>query len=326
MKLPHRRQFLHLAAGAAALPAASRIAKAQAYPTRPVRMIVPYPPGGVSDIIGRLIGQSLAERLGQPFIIENRAGAGSSIGTEAAVNAAPNGYTLLLAGSSNSINATFYPKLSYNFIRDTAPVATIIRAPQILEVNPSVPANAVRELIAYAKANPGKLNFASAGNGGLSHLAGELFKMMAGVDIVHVPYRGAALALTDMLGGQVQVMFDIAPSSIEHIRADRLRALAVTSPTRSEVLPDLPAVAEFVPGYEATNVNGVVAPGKTPADIVDRLNREINASLADPRMKARLADLGGAALAGSPADYGKIIADETEKWAKVVKFSGARAE
>jgi tripartite-type tricarboxylate transporter receptor subunit TctC len=325
MKL-QRRQFLHLAAGAAAVPAASRIATAQAYPTRPVRIIVPYPPGGVSDIIGRLIGQSLSERLGQPFIIENRAGAGSSIGTEAAVNAAPDGYTLLLAGSSNSINATFYPKLSYNFIRDTAPVATIIRSPQILEVNPSVPVTTVPEFIAYAKANPGRLNYASAGNGGISHLAGELFKMMAGVDLVHVPYRGAAPAVTDLIGGQVQVMFDIAPSSIEHIRAGRLRALAVTSPARSEVLPDLPAAAAFVPGYEATSVNGVVAPGKTPADIVDRLNHEINACLADPKMKARLADLGGAALSGSPADYGKIIADETEKWGKVVKFAGAKPE
>jgi tripartite-type tricarboxylate transporter receptor subunit TctC len=242
------------------------------------------------------------------------------------VNAVPDGYTLFLAGSSNAINATFYQKLNYNFIRDIAPVASVIRAPLITEVNQSVPAKIFPEFIAYAKAKSGKLNYGSAGNGGLSHLAGELFKMMAGVNMVHVPYRGAALALTDLLGGQVQVMFDTAPSSIEHIRAGRLRALAVTSPTRSEVMPDLPAVAEFVPGCEASNVNGVGVPRKTPADIVDKLNQEINACLADPKMQARLADLGGAALAGSPADYGKIIADETEKWGKVVKFVGAKPD
>jgi tripartite-type tricarboxylate transporter receptor subunit TctC len=323
MKLP-RRQFLHLAAGAAVLPAVSRIARAQTYPTRPVRFIIPFPPGGVSDIIGRLMGQWLSDRLGQPFVIENRPGAASNIGTEAAVNAAPDGYTLLLVGSPNAINTTFYEKLNYNFIRDIAPVASVVRSPQVMEVNPSFPAKTVPEFIAYAKANPGKLNFASPGIGTPSHVSGELFKMMAGLDMVHVPYRGAALALTDMLGGQVQVMFDNPASSIEHIRAGRLRALAVTTATRSEVLPDVPTMREFLPGYEASNVNGVGVPTKTPTDIVDKLNKEINAALANPTMKARLADLGGTAFAGSPADFGKLIAEETEKWAKVVKFAGIK--
>jgi tripartite-type tricarboxylate transporter receptor subunit TctC len=325
MKL-NRRRFLHLAAGAAALPASSRLARAQAYPTRPVRFIVPFPPGGVSDIIGRLMAQWLSDRLGQPFIIENRPGAGSTLGTETAVNAAPDGYTLLLVGSSNAIHATLYEKLGYNFIRDIAPVASVVRQPHIMEVHPSFPAKTVPQFIAYAKANPSTLNMGSSGNGGLSHVAGELFKMMAGVSMVHVPYRGAALGLTDLIGGQIHVMFDNAVSSIEHIRAGRLRALAVTSATRSDVLPDVPTVGDFLPGYEASNVNGIGVPRKTPAEIVDKLSREINAAIADPKIKARLADLGGMVLAGSPAEFGKLMVDETEKWRRVVKFSGARAE
>jgi tripartite-type tricarboxylate transporter receptor subunit TctC len=321
-----RRQFLQLAGTTTALPVIVRVARAQTYPTRPVRFIVPFPPGGVSDIMGRLMGQWLSGRLGQPFVIENRPGAGSSLGTEAAVNTTPDGYTLILVGSPNAINATLYEKLNYNFIRDIAPVASVVRSPQVMEVNPSFPAKTVPEFIAYAKANPGKLNMASAGIGSTSQMAGELFKMMAGVDMVHVPYRGAALALTDLLGGQVQVMFDNPASSIEHIRAGRLRALAVTTATRSEVLPDVPAMAEFLPGYEASNVNGVGVPRKTPTDIVDKLNKEINAALADPTMKARLADLGGTAFAGSPGDFRKLIAEETEKWAGVVKFAGIKPE
>ena len=297
MKLP-RRKFLHLAAGAAALPAVSRVAWAQAYPTRPVRIIVGLPPGGATDIVARLIGQWLSERLGQPFVIENRPGAGTNIGTEAVVRAPPDGYTLLLVGRRNAINATLYDKLNFNFIRDIAPVAGIIRVPLVMVVNPSVPAKTVPEFIAYAKANPGKINMASAGIGTPGHVAGELFKMMAGVDMVHVPYRGAAPALTDLLGGQVQVMFGTTVSSIEHIRAGKLRALAVTTATRSEALPDIPTVGEFVPGYEASAVFGIGAPRNTPAEIVDKLNKEINAALADPKIKARLADLGGAVLAG----------------------------
>ena len=324
--LGHRRQFLHLAAGAAALPAVSRIARAQTYPTRPVRIIVGFPPGGAADIAARLMGQWLSERLGQPFVIENRPGAGSNIATEAVVRAPADGYTLLLVSTSNAINATLYDKLNFNFIRDIAPVAGIIRVPHVMEVNPSVPAKTVPEFIAYAKANPGKINMASAGIGAAPHVSGELFKMMTGVDMVHVPYRGAAPALTDLLGGQVQVMFDTMPSSIEYIRAGKLRALAVTTATRSEALPDIPTVGDFVPGYEASAWYGVGAPKNTPAEIVDKLNKEINAGLADPKMKARLADLGGTVLAGSPADFGKLIADETEKWAKVVKFAGIKPE
>ena len=325
MKLP-RRNFLHLAAGAAALPAVSRIARAQAYPSRPVRLIVPVAPAGAGDILARLMGQWLSERLGQPFIIENRPGGGNNIGTEAVVRAPADGYTLLLAGTPNTVNVTLYEKLNFNFIRDIAPVAGVIRGGFVMVVNPSVPAKSVPEFIAYAKANPRKLNMASAGNGTASHVAGELFKMMAGVDMVHVPYRGGGPALNDLLGGQVQVMFPTTVSSIGYIRSGRLRALAVTAATRSDALPDIPTVGEFLPGYEASNWFGVGAPKATPAEIVEKLNKEINAALADPKLKARLADLGGDMLAGSPADFGKLIADETEKWAKVVKFAGIKAE
>ena len=325
MKLP-RRRFLHLAAGAAALPAASRIARAQAYPSRPVRIVVPFAAGGSTDIIARLIGQWLSERLGQQFVIENRPGAGSNIGTEVVVNAPPDGYTLLLVGASSAINATLYEKLSFNFLRDIAPVSGIISIPFIMAVNPSFPAKTVSEFIAYARANPGKVNMASGGNGTAGHLSGELFKMMAGVNMVHVPYRGEAPALTDMLGGQVQAMFGTMPASIEYVRAGKLRPLAVTSARRSELLPDLPTVGDFVPGYETSAWQGIGAPKNTPAEIINKLNKEINAGLADPKIKARVADMGGTVLAGSPADFGKLIADETEKWAKVVKFSGAKPE
>jgi tripartite-type tricarboxylate transporter receptor subunit TctC len=325
MKLP-RRHFLHLAAGAATLPAASRIARAQAYPTRPVRLVVFFPPGGVGDILARLMGQSLSQRLGQAFVIENRPGAGGNIGTEAVVRASPDGYTLLWATSPNAINATFYDKLNYDFMRDIVPVAATIRVPNVMVVNPTLPAKTVPDFIAYAKANPGKLNMASGGNGVPSHVAGELFKMMAGVNMVHVPYRGAAPALTDLLAGQVQVLFDAVPSSIEYIRTGKLRPLAVTTATRSEVLPDIPTLGDFLPGFEASTWFGVGAPNNTPTDIVEKLNREINAVLVDPTMKARIADLGGTALPASPADFGKLIADETEKWAKVIKFAGIKPE
>jgi tripartite-type tricarboxylate transporter receptor subunit TctC len=325
MKLP-RRQFLHLAAGAAALPAVSRIARAQAYPSRPVRLIVPIAPAGGGDILARLMGQWLSERLGQPFIIENRPGGGGNIGTEAVVRAPADGYTLLLVGSFNAVNATFYDKLNYNFIRDIAPVAGIIRAPYVMAVNPTVPAKTVPEFIAYAKAHPGEISFASAGTGTGSHIAGELFKMMAGVDMVHVPYRSGGPAVTNLLAGQVQVLFNPPPASIAHIRAGRLRALAVTTATRSDALPDVPTVGEFVPGYEASTWYGVGVPKKTPAEIVDKLNKEINAALADPGMKARIVDLGGDALVLSPADFGRLIADETEKWGKVIRAVNIRPE
>src|SRR5712692_9211799 len=321
-----RRRFLRLAGAAIALPAVSRIASAQAYPTRPVRLIIGYPPGGSADITARLVGQWLSERLGQPFIIESRPGGGTYIATVAVVRAAPDGYTLLLVAPANAINATLYDKLNYNFLRDIAPVAGLVRFPNVMVVNPSVPAKTVPEFIAYAKANPGKLNMASSGNGSTIHVSGELFKMMTGVNMVHVPYRGGAPALTDMISGQVQVMFDNVPTSIEFIRAGKLRALAVTTATRSEVLPDLPTVADFVPGYEASAWYGVGVPKGTPDDIIDKLNKEINAILADPKAKARLADLGASLLAGSPADFGKLVADETEKWGKVVKFSGAKPD
>jgi tripartite-type tricarboxylate transporter receptor subunit TctC len=321
-----RRQFLHLAAGAAALPAVSRFAWAQAYPARPVRLILGYPPGGSADITARLIGQWLSERLGQPFILENRPGAGTNLATDAAVRAAPDGYTLLLVAPANAINATLYDKLNHNFIRDIAPVAGIIRFPNVMEVHPSVPVKTVPEFIAYAKANPGKLNMASSGNGSTIHMSGELFKMMTGVDLVHVPYRGGALALTDMLGGQVQVMFDNLPTSAEYIKTGKLRGLAVTSAIRSDVLPDLPTVGDFVPGYEASAWYGIGAPKDTPPEIIDKLNKAVNAILADPKAKARFADLGASLLPGSPADFGKLNADETEKWGKVVKFCGAKAD
>jgi tripartite-type tricarboxylate transporter receptor subunit TctC len=324
MKLP-RREFLYLA-GAAALPTVSRIATAQAYPARPVRIIVGFAPGGATDIMARLMGQWLSERLGQQFVIENRPGAGSNIGTEAVVNAAPDGYTLLVVTSVNAINATLYEKLNFNLIRDVAPVASIHREPFVMEVNPSMPVKTVPEFIAHAKANPGKINMASAGIGSGNHVAGELFKMMTGVNLVHVPYRGAGPALVDLLGGQVQVMFATMSSSIEYVRAGKLRALAVTTSTRSPVLPDIPTVTEIVPGYESSFWTGVGAPKDTPAEIVDRLNKEINAALADPNMKARLAELGATALPGFPADFGKLIAEETEKWGKVVKFAGIKAE
>jgi tripartite-type tricarboxylate transporter receptor subunit TctC len=323
MKLP-RRKFLHLTAGAAALPAMSRIARAQSYPARPVRLIVPIAPAGASDITARLIGQWLSERLGQQFVIDNRPGGGGNIGTEAVVRAPADGYTLLLVGGFNAVNATFYDKLNYNFIRDIAPVASIIRTPFVMAVNPTVPAKSVPEFIAYASS--GKINYASAGTGTSTHLTGELFKMMAGVDMVHVPYRGGGPALNDLLAGQVQVMFPTTVSSIGYIRAGRLRALAVTAAARSDALPDIPTVAEFVPDYEASNWFGVGAPKATPAEIVEKLNTEINAGLADPKMKARLADLGGTVLAGSPAEFGKLIAEETEKWGKVVKFTAIKAD
>jgi tripartite-type tricarboxylate transporter receptor subunit TctC len=325
MKLP-RRNFLHLAAGAAALPAVSGIAKAQTYPTRPVRLIVPLAPGGATDIIARLIGQWLSERLGQPSIVENRPGAGTNLGTEAVVRAPPDGYTLLLVSTPNAINATLYDKLNFNFIRDIASVAGIISHPLVIVMNPSVPAKTVPEFIAYAKANPRKLNMASPGNGTLNHVSGELFKMMAGVDMVHVPYRSGGPALTDLIAGQVQVMFPATVSSIEYIRDGRLRALAVTTATRSELLPDIPTVGEFVPGYEASGWFGVGAPKATPAEIVEKLNKEINAGLADPKLKARLADVGGDALALSPADFEKLIADETEKWGKVIRAANIKPE
>jgi tripartite-type tricarboxylate transporter receptor subunit TctC len=325
MKLP-RRQFLHLAAGAAALPAVSRIAWAQDYPSRPVRIVVGLTAGSASDIVARLMGQWLSERLGQQFIVENRPGAGTNIAAEAVVRSAPDGYTLLLAASPNAINASLYEKLSFNFIRDIAPVAAISREPNVVLVNPSVPTRTVPEFIAYAKANPGRINMASAGNGTTSHLAGEMFKMMAGIDLVHVPYRGGGPALTDLLAGQVQVFFPPMVVPIGQVRAGKLRALAVTTATRSEALPEIPTVGEFVPGYEASVWFGLGAPKGTPAEIIDKLNRETNAALADPKIKARIAESGGNALAGSPADFGKLIADETEKWGKLIRAANIKAD
>jgi tripartite-type tricarboxylate transporter receptor subunit TctC len=316
---PNRRQFLHLAAGAGAVPAVSRIARAQAYPARPVRIIVGYPSGGSNDILARLMAQWLSERMGQQFVIENRPGAGSNIATEAVVRADPDGYTLLMVSAANMSNAALYDKLTYNFIRDIAPVAGVMRVPLVMEVNPSIPAKTVPEFIAYAKANPGKINFASGGIGTSIHLSGELFKMMTGIEMQHVPYRGNGPALTDLLGGQVQIMFDTMPAAIGYVRAGQLRALAVTTAMRSEALPDIPTVGEYVPGYEASSLYGVAAPSNTPAEIVDKLNREINVALADPVMQTRLADLGGIVIAGSPADFGKLIAVETDKWAKVIR-------
>ena len=325
MKLP-RRTFLHLAAGAAALPALWRIASALDYPSRPVRWIVGFAPGGGNDIVARLMGQWLSERLGQQFVIENRPGAGTNIATEVVVRAPADGYTLLLAASPAAINATLYDKLNFNFIRDIAPVAGIMRVPNVLVVHPSVPAKTIPEFIAYAKANPGKINMASGGVGGTSHVSGELFNMMAGVNMIHVPYRGVAPALTDLLGGQVQVTFATMPSSIEYIRDGKLRALAVTTATRSEILPDVPTVGQFVPGYEASTWYGVGAPKGTPAEVIDKLNRETNEILADPKAKARLADLGGTTLVGSPADFGKLIAEETEKWGNVIRVLNIKAD
>src|SRR5499425_2707446 len=325
MKLP-RRKFLHLAAGAASLPAASGLARAQAYPSRPVRLIVPFGPAGATDITARLIGQWLSERLGQQFVIENRPGAGSNVGTEAVVRAAPDGYTLGLFGAPSAINATLYDKLNFNFVRDIAPIAPIVRFPYIMVVNPSVSAKTLPEFIAYAKANPGKINMASPGIGSTPHVNGELFKVMTGTNLVHVPYRSAAAAITDLLSGQVQLYFGTTASSLEYVRTGKLRALAVTIERRLDALPDSPAAGEFVSGYEATPWYGVGVARNTPAEIVDKLNKEINAGLADPKLRARLADLGGTVLAGSSADFGKLIAAETEKWGKVVKFVGIKAD
>jgi tripartite-type tricarboxylate transporter receptor subunit TctC len=321
-----RRVFLQLAAAAVALPAVSRLAKAQAYPARPVRIIVGFPAGGPTDINARVMAQWLSERLGQQFVVENRPGAASNIGTEAALRAPADGYTLLQVSSSNAVNATFYDNLSFNILTDTSPVGAIIRVPFVMEVNPSVPAKTVPEFIAYAKANPGKINMASGGIGTSIHIAGELFKMMAGVNLVHVPYRGSAPALTDMLSGQVQVMFDIMTSSMGHIRSGALRALAVTTAKRSEALPELPTVGDFLPGYEASAWYGIAAPKGTPNEIIEKVNVAMNAGLANPGVKARLAELGGTVIPGTPADFGKLVADEVEKWGKVVKFSGAKPE
>jgi tripartite-type tricarboxylate transporter receptor subunit TctC len=325
MKLP-RRKFLHLAAGAAVLPALSRMARAQAYPARPVRIVVAFPAGGSSDIVARLMGQWLSERLGQTFIIENRPGAGTNIGTEVVVRAAPDGYTLLLAVTPSAIAATLYEKLNFDFIRDIAPVASILRSPNVMVVNPSFPAKTVPEFIAYAKANPGKINMASAGMGSANHVFGELFMIMAGIDLVHVPYRGEAPALTGLLGGQVQVMFPTVTASIQFIQAGKLRPLAVTTADRSDLLPDIPIVGDVLTGYEASTWYGICAPKNTPAEIIEKLNRATNAALADPNTKAQLADIGGAVLAGSPAEFGKLIADDTEKWGKVIRTANIKPE
>jgi tripartite-type tricarboxylate transporter receptor subunit TctC len=325
MKLS-RRSLLHLSAGAVALPALSCRARAQTYPARPIRLIIGYTPGGSADITARLTGQWLSERLGQSVIVESRPGGGTNIATEAVVRAPPDGYTLLLVAPANAINATLYDKLSFDFLRDIVPVAGIIRFPNVVDVNPSLPVKSIPELIAYAKTNPGKLNMASSGNGSTIHMSGELFKMMTGINMVHVPYRGGAPALTDLIAGQVHVMFDNLPTSAEHVRSGRLRGLAVTGTARSHVLPDLPTVADFLPGYEASAWYGLGAPRNTPAAVIDRLNDAVNAILADPTSQGRFAELGASLLPGSPADFGKLLADETEKWGKVVKFAGAKPD
>jgi tripartite-type tricarboxylate transporter receptor subunit TctC len=321
-----RRQFLRLAAGAAALPAASRIAKAQTYPSRPVRLIIGYTPGGSADLTARLMGQWLSERLGQSFVIENRPGGGTNIATEAVVRAAPDGYTLLLVAPANAINATLYDKLPFDFLRDSAPVGGTMLLTNVMVVPPSVPANTVAEFIDYVKANPGNVYFASSGTGASPHMSGELFKAMTGINMVHVPYRGAGPAMTDLLPGRVQVMFDNLPSSIQHIRAGRLRALGVTSAKRSDALPDVPAIGETVAGYVVDVWNGICVPKGTPPEIIATLNRAVNEVLADPRLQARFAELGGAPMPTTPAAFGKLVADETEKWAKVVKLSGAKPD
>ena len=321
-----RRQFLRLIAGAAALSASSRTTRAQTYPSRPIRWVVGFAPGGGNDIVARLMGQWLSERTGQPFIIENRPGGGTNIATEAVVNAPPDGYTFLLAGLPNASNASLFGKLNFNFIRDITPVAGIVRIPNVIVVNPSVPAKTVPEFIAYAKANPGKINMASAGSASAGHLAGELFKMMADVNLVHVPYRGNGPALSDLLGGQVEVLFASLPSSIEYIKAGKLRGIAMTSAKRSDALPELPTIGEYVPGYEMSAWFGVGVPKGTPAEVIDKINKEINAGLADPKMKERFTDLGGIAIGGSPADFGALIADETAKWAKVIRAANIKAD
>ena len=322
----NRRRLLRLAAGAAALPIVSRSAWAQAYPTRPVHIIVPLAPAGTVDIIARLMGQWLSERLDQQFVVENRPGAGTTLGTEAVVRALPDGYTLLMIDVSAAFNATLYDKLNFNFIRDIAPIANVVRVPNVIAVHPSFPARTIPEFLAYAKANPGKITMATAGVGSSSHVFGELFMMLAGVKLVAVPYRGGGPALVDMLSGQVNVIFVPTTASIEYVRTGKLRALGVSSITRVEILPDLPAVAEFVPGYEASSWLGLCAPRNTPVEIIDKLNREINAGLSDPRIKARFADIGGAALPGSPADFSKLIVDETEKWAKVIRAANIKSD
>ncbi len=321
-----RRKFLHVAAGAAAFPAISSMTWAQTYPSRSVRLIVPFPPGGPNDVFARLIGQWLSERLGQPFIIDHRPGAGGNIGTEVVVKAAPDGYTLLLINSNHTVNATLYDKLNYNFIRDIVPIVAIIRLPLVLVLNPLLPAKTLLEFIAHAKANPGKLNYASVGNGSTPHVAGELFKMMTGIDIVHVPYRGAVQALTDLISGQVQAMFIVPGVVTEHIKAGKLCAVAVTAATRSDVLPDLPTVGSIVAGYDATTWFGIGAPKNMPSEIVDKLNKEINAALANPKIKAQLADLGGTALTLSPTEFAKLIADDTEKWGKVIRAANIKPD
>ena len=326
MKLPHRRQFLHLAVGAAALPTLPRIARAQTYPSRPVRLIVGYAPAGAGDISTRLMGQWLSERLGQQFIVENRPGAGTNIATEAVVRAAQDGYTLLMSSTANAINSTLYERLNFNFIRDLTPIAGIMRVPHVIVVHPSFSAKTLPEFIAYAKANPGKLAWASPGAGTAGHVCGELFKMMAGLNMVHVPYRGGGAAMADLLSGQLQAYVGAMTSSLEYVKAGSLRALAVTTATRSEALPEISTVSDFVPGFETSDWGGVSGPKGTPAEIIDRLNKEINAGLADPKIKARFADLGATVIPGSPADFGKLIAEETEKWAKVVRFAGIKAE
>ena len=324
MKFPHRRKFLHLAAGAVALPVLPHIARAQRYPTRPVRIILGVPAGGAADIVARLTGQRLSERLGQAFVIENRPGGGGNIATEAVVRALPDGHTLLLVNPTNAINATLYEKLNFNFLRDIIPVASVFHAPNVMVINPLVPAKSVPDFIDYAKANPAKINMASPGVGTSPHLAGELFKMMAGINMIHVPYRTPPVA--DLIAGQVQVSFSTVPAAIEYIKTGKVRALAVTDAARLDVLSDIPTVGDFLPGYEASAFYGIGAPKNMPTEIVDTLNKEINAALGDPKIKARLADLGGTVISGSPADFGKLVAVETEKWAKVVKFSGAKAE
>ena len=321
-----RREFLRLATAAVAVPAASRLAWAEAYPAHPVRVIVGFAPGSTSDTLARLIGQWLSQRLGQPFAVENRPGAGGNVGAEAALKSAPDGYTLLLVPPAVAANAALYPNLNFDFIRDAAPVAGIVRVPNVAEVNPAVPIKSIPELIAYAKANPGKLSFASAGIGTASHLAGQLFNKMTGANLTHVPYRGDGPAMADLVAGQVQVGFATMTASIAFIRAGKLRPLAVTTTRRSDALPDVPTVAQFVPGFEASSWFGVAAPKGTPTDIVDLLNRQINAGLADPTIKARLDDMGGMPLTGSPADYAKLIADETGKWGKVIREAGIKAE